>query len=175
MFLPIFLTFFRMLHIVFSEVTLRVGKREAFAMAQWPYDPFRQLSQFRHEVDSIFQEFSSISRDYLFGSVRVDVYETADEVIATCDLPGIESKEDVQISIDNHMLHIKGTLKRSNQGKERHTHRQERVVGRFERAVSLPCAVSQDGISAVYKNGVLEVRMPKLADEQRKSIDIEFY
>jgi len=144
-------------------------------MAHSPYDPFRQLSRFRREVDSILQDFPLLSRDNLFGIVRIDIYETDDQVIATCDLPGIENKEDVQIKVENNMLHISGTVKRSNKVKEEHVHRQERIEGSFERAVSLPCPVSSEGITATYKNGVLEVKMPKLKNDNNQSIDVEFY
>lgn len=144
-------------------------------MAQLPYDPFRQLNHFRREIDSLLQDFPLLNRDSLLGIVRIDVHETADEVIAICDLPGIENKNDLQINIENNVLRISGKVKRSKEVKEERMHRQERIVGSFERAVSLPCPVSQEGIVATYKNGVLEVKMPKLENEQKRNIDIDFY
>lgn len=144
-------------------------------MALGPYDPFRQLSKFRKEIDSWFQEMPlSLGRDQFFGGVRIDVYETANEVVASCDLPGIVSKEDITIKIDRNVLHIAGTVKRFNDIQDEQIHRQERFVGSFERSVTLPCAVSQDDIKAVYKNGVLEVRMPKSQDSTSNRIEVEF-
>lgn len=107
--------------------------------------------------------------------MRVDVHETADAIVATCDLPGLESREDISIQIENQMLHISGVLKRSNEVKDEQMHRQERYVGRFQRSVSLPSAVTHEGIVATYKNGVLEVKMPKLASDQKQNIDIQFH
>lgn len=143
-------------------------------MAQMPYDPLRQLNRFRREIDSLLQDFPMFNREHLLGSVRIDVHETTDEVIAICDLPGIENKNDLKINIENKMLRISGTVKRSKEVKEERMHRQERLVGSFERAVSLPCPVSQEGITATYKNGVLEVKMPKLVEDEKRSIDIDF-
>lgn len=145
-------------------------------MALVPYDPFRKLSNFRREIDSLFHEFPfSLSHEQQFGSMCVDVHETADAIVATCDLPGLESREDVSIQIENQTLHISGVLKRSNEVKDEQIHRQERYVGRFQRSVSLPSAVAHEGITATYKNGVLEVKMPKLASDQKRNIDIQFH
>ena len=58
-----------------------------------PYDPFRQLSNVRRDFDRLFSNFPfEFNHDNQFGSIRVDVHETENEVIATCDIPGIEKK-----------------------------------------------------------------------------------
>lgn len=54
-------------------------------------------------------------------------------------------------------------------------YRKERYVGRFQRSIQLPSAVSQEGVKASYKNGVLEVRMPKLSEEHKRRIDVDFH
>lgn len=145
-------------------------------MALVPYDPFRQLSNFRREIDSLFHDLPfSFHHEQHFGSMRVDVHETEREIIATCDLPGLESKEDVSIQIDNQYLTISGVMKRSNEVKEEHMHRQERFVGRFQRSVLLPGPVAHEGITATYRNGVLEIRMPKLASDHKRNIDVQFH
>lgn len=144
-------------------------------MALVPYDPFRQLSSFRAEMDRLFPDFPfSFNHEQHFGSMRIDVHETEHEIIATCDLPGLESKEDVSIQIDHQNLNISGVMKRSHEVKEENMHRQERFVGRFQRSILLPGPVEHEGITASYKNGVLEVRMPKLASDQKRNIDVQF-
>lgn len=145
-------------------------------MAFVPYDPFRQLANIRKEFDHLFSDFpATVGNDYNLGSIRVDVHETANEVIATCDIPGLESKEDVDIQIENNMLRISGSINKTNEINEDHIHRKERFTGRFQRNVSLPSAVSDEGVKASYKNGVLEVRMPKMTKDNQKSIDVEFH
>ena len=69
-------------------------------MSLVPYDPFRQLSNMRREFDRFFSELPiSFDNEHGIGGIRVDVHETENEVVATCDLPGLEKKEDVDIDI----------------------------------------------------------------------------
>lgn len=138
-----------------------------------PYEPFRQLDSMRRELDRFFpDDFPFFKRG---NSINVDVYETDSEVIATCDLPGLEKKEDVHIDIERNVLTISGQINRVNEVKEENMHRQERFVGRFQRMIGLPASVSSEGVKATYKNGVLEIRMPKLQEETKKRIDVEFH
>lgn len=141
-----------------------------------PYDPFRQLSNMRKEFDHFFSDFPSIfGSEHNWGGIRVDVHETENEVVATCDLPGLEKKEDVNIHIENNMLNISGSINRTNEVKDENMHRKERFSGRFHRSVPLPNPVSQEGVKATYRNGVLEVRMPKEKEGNQKTIDVEFH
>lgn len=149
-------------------------------MALVPYEPFRHLDSLRREWDRIFtQDFplfpSGGASQWGMGRLDIDVYETADEVVATCDIPGLEKKEDVNIDIDRDRLTISGTLNRSGEVKEESMHRKERFIGRFQRSISLPAPVSSEGIAATYKNGVLDIRMPKLQGDTKKRIDVQFH
>lgn len=145
-------------------------------MSLVPYDPFRQLENIRKEFDHFFSDFPSLlSSEQNLGSIRVDIHESENEIVATCDIPGLESKEDVSIDIENNILSISGSMNRTNEIKEENMLRQERYVGRFHRSVSLPHPVSREGVSASYKNGVLEVRMPKSAQDDQKKIDVQFH
>ncbi|MFC3885725.1 Hsp20/alpha crystallin family protein [Bacillus songklensis] len=146
-------------------------------MALIPFESFRNLENVKREFDRFFTDFPVTNRgleDHFWG-LRVDVHETENEVIATCDIPGLEKKEDVHIDIENHTLRISGTINRSNETKEGRMHRQERFVGHFNRTISLPSQVSEEDVKASYKNGVLEVRIPKLRNDNKKRIDVEFH
>ncbi|MCY8405122.1 Hsp20/alpha crystallin family protein [Bacillus sonorensis] len=141
-----------------------------------PYEPFKHLNTIRREFDRVFADFpATFGGEHGFGGIRVDVHETENEIVASCDIPGLESKEDVHIDVENNMLHISGSINRSNEVKEENVHRKERFVGRFHRSVALPGPVSNEGITAAYKNGVLEVRMPKNRQEQKRRVDVEFH
>lgn len=146
-------------------------------MALVPYDPFRHLANMRRDFDNFFSNFpTTFENDYTnLGGVRVDIHETDNEVIATCDVPGLEKKEDINIDIENNMLRISGTINRTNEIKEENMHRKERYVGSFHRSVSLPSPVSEEGVKASYRNGVLEVRMPKLTKGNKRKIDVDFH
>ncbi|WP_299095462.1 Hsp20/alpha crystallin family protein [uncultured Metabacillus sp.] len=145
-------------------------------MALVPYEPFRQLAGLSKEFDHFFSDFSTaLGNEHNLAGIRVDVHETNNEIIATCDIPGLEKKEDVNIDIENNMLRISGSINRTNEIKKENMHRKERYVGSFHRSVSLPSPVSDEGVKATYKNGVLEVRMPKLMKDNKKKIDVDFH
>lgn len=148
-------------------------------MSLIPSDPFRQLANLRRDdFKNFFKDFdflSTIDFDKHFSGIRVDVRETENEIIATCDIPGLESKEDIAIDIQNNLLSIRGTMNRSNETQDENMHRQERFHGRFHRTVTLPTPVNHEGVKASYRNGILEIRMPKQMQNEQKKIDIEFY
>ncbi|PLR79449.1 heat-shock protein Hsp20 [Bacillus sp. V3-13] len=150
-------------------------------MSLIPFEPFRHLDNMRRELNHFFSsDFPSLTTGFNhdFGVPKIDVYETENEVVATCDIPGLEKKEDVNINIDTNVLSISGTINRENEVKEENIHRKERFSGRFQRTISLPSRVSTEGdAKATYKNGILEIRMRKLNDENgnQKKIDVEFH
>lgn len=145
-------------------------------MSLVPYDPFRQLANMKREFDHFFTDFPSVfGAEHNMGGIKMDVHETESEVVATCDIPGLENKEDVDIQIENNTLSISGSMNRTNEINEENMYKKERFVGRFHRSVSLPSPVSHEGVQATYKNGILEVRMPKMMKDDKKKIDVEFH
>jgi HSP20 family protein len=140
-------------------------------MALVPHEPFRHLSNIRKEFDRLLSDLPSAFES---SGIRVDVHETENEVVAICDIPGVEKKEDIDIDIiDNTVLSISGSINRANEVKEENMHRRERYFGRFQRSITLPNPVEHEGIKASYRNGVLEVKMPKIVKD-KKRIDIDF-
>ncbi|MFB4163691.1 Hsp20/alpha crystallin family protein [Alteribacillus sp. JSM 102045] len=146
-------------------------------MTLTPYDPFRQLANMRRDFDRIFSglPFDISNDNNHFGNIKVDVHETENEVVATCDIPGLEKKEDVNIDIENNVLTISGSMNKINEIKEENMYRKERYTGSFQRAVTLPSPVSNEGVKATYKNGVLEVKMPKITKNNKKKIEVDFH
>ncbi|MBR8658820.1 MULTISPECIES: Hsp20/alpha crystallin family protein [Bacillales] len=147
-------------------------------MSLIPYEPFRHLENVRRELDRFFTTGMPglfAGTEGFLATPRIDVYETDTEVVATCDIPGLEKKEDVQIDIENNVLTISGSINKVNEVKENRMHRQERFSGHFSRSVTLPARVSSEGVKATYKNGVLEVRIPKAHPDEKRRIDVEFH
>lgn len=130
----------------------------------------------QREFDRFFSNFpSTFGHRQHTGSVPIDIHESENEIVVVCDIPGLNSKEDIHIDIDQNMLHISGSVNKSEEIKDEHMHRQERYMGKFRRSISLPAPVDQEEISATYKNGVLEINMPKLKGEDQKQIDVKFH
>jgi HSP20 family protein len=100
----------------------------------------------------------------------VDVAETDEEISVVAELPGIE-KEDVDVSVADGFLTIKGEKKQ--EGEDKRVHRVERSYGAFSRRFQLPAEIKTESISAVYNNGVLTVTLPKAEAAKPKQIEVK--
>ena len=103
-----------------------------------PYDPLRQMENWRQEVERWLGEQPFTGAFPSLRNPRMDVYETENEVIVSAELPGLEKKDDVQIDVDEDRLTISGHVQRTQEVQEERMHRRERYVGQFRRTVSLP-------------------------------------
>ena len=148
-------------------------------MSYLPDDAFKRLANVRKDFDRMFAAFPfdmSFFDNMLgnLGNMKVDVHETDTEVVATCDIPGLEKKEDIQIDVAHNVLSISGFMNKATEVTGENMFRQERYAGNFHRSISLPSPVSRNGVKATYRNGVLEVRMPKTTQILDNKIDVEF-
>lgn len=105
----------------------------------------------------------------------MDIYETMDEVVVSCEIPGLQKKDDVEIQVSGNHLLIHGVIQRASTGsQDNRYHRTERYYGQFQREVILPDKVVEESARASYKNGVLEILIKKAQPHHGKKIDIEF-
>jgi len=134
-------------------------------MALIPWKPFSGLDKFFDDEDWFFPVIPN--------TPMVDIYETDKNVIAEIGLPGIDPNK-VDISIENQILRITGSLEDKKEEKKKNYWRKEIKKGSFERAISLPTAVKEDKANAVYDKGILKITMPKLTTKpQKKKIKIK--
>jgi HSP20 family protein len=107
------------------------------------------------------------------GEFKVDVREKDDEIIVEADLPGVE-KEDVTIRLCNpRTLEISSERKGEKEEKREGFYMRERAYGMLRRIVGLPADATEDGATASFKNGVLEVHLKKAEGERSKRIPID--
>ncbi len=107
------------------------------------------------------------------GEFRVDVREHDDEVMIVADLPGVD-KDDVSVSLVNPtLIEISCERKMDKEEKEEGYYVRERMYGSMARQVALPHSVTENGATASFKNGVLEVRLKKSKGERGSSIKVE--
>lgn len=97
-----------------------------------------------------------------------DIYETESGYLIEIDLPGVD-REALEIDLDENRLVVKGT----RVADEPKPHRTERPRGRFLRTFSIPGSVNQGNIAAEYKDGVLQIRLPKRNEQKAQKIDIK--
>lgn len=101
-----------------------------------------------------------------------DVIEFADAYLVRLDIPGVAAA-DIEISTDRGSLSVSGERKPMELGEDAHLTRRERLNGRFERQFTLPDSSDIDSIRATSRDGILEVRIPKLAEVQPRKIAVE--
>ena len=106
-------------------------------------------------------------------SVPLDIYETEKEVVVKAEVPGVK-KEDLQVSIQDNNLTIRGESKHEEEVKEEGYYRKELRTGSFFRSVALPVQVKEEDLAAKYENGVLTVRAPKAVEEKvGRKVEVE--
>ena len=128
------------------------------------------FGEFQKEMNRLFDHFSEnmfslspmrwnmpeISAAY----PKMDVSETDKEFKITAELPGIDEK-DIDVSVSNDMLTIKGEKKAEKEEKKSNYYRMERSYGSFQRSIPLPTEVEKDQVQASFKKGVLSIMLPK--------------
>lgn len=145
------------------------------AVVRW--SPMRDIMSVRDEMNHLFNEVFSRPRDeegtWLSGAWTppVDIYETSDALVLKAEIPGF-SKEDVSVELKDHTLILKGERQREAEVKEENYQRLERAYGTFQRSFLLPTTVDQEKVKASYKDGVLELRLPKVEAAKPKRIAI---
>jgi len=102
----------------------------------------------------------------------VDVYEGQDALVVRAELPGMR-QEEIEVSIHDNILTLRGERKPDTKVKEESYHRRERLTGPFHRTLSLSSVVDTAGVKAIYREGVLEIRLPKKEEARPRTIKVE--
>ena len=143
------------------------------AITRW--DPFREVVALQNRVNSLFRDFNEGAADspLTTGSFipAVDIYEDEKTVVLKLEVPGIEEK-DLDVSVENNTLTVKGERKFAQEEKEENFHRIERRYGSFYRALTLPTTVDTENVAASYTAGVLKLEIKKKPEAQPKQIKV---
>jgi HSP20 family protein len=145
------------------------------------WDPVRDLMTLQERMNHLFEDAAQRrSRTDEEGAAEIeradwipaaDVYETESDYTIVLDLPGIR-REGLDVGLDDSRLTIRG--ERAPAVSEAATMRRaERPSGRFARSFSLPDVVDRQAITADYKDGVLQLRLPKRTEQQSRRVKIE--
>lgn len=137
-----------------------------------PWNPFRELEEMRQRMESLFRPVAWPSSTE--GAVLVppiDMYEEKDKYVVKAELPGMK-KDEIDISVTDNVLTIKGERKEEKEKKEGNYFFSERYYGTFLRSLNLPGNVDAKKICASYKDGVLQIDLPKTEEEKEKKIEV---
>ena len=141
-----------------------------------PWRPFGELSSLRREMDRLWENFFGerpLTRMWAREwAPSLDVSETRDNFVVKAEVPGIDAK-DIDISLTGDVLTIKGEKRQEKEEKEEDYHLVERSYGSFSRSVRLPAEVESNKIKASYKNGILNITLPKSEKVKAKEVKIK--
>lgn len=135
---------------------------------------FSDLTGIQQEMNRLFDEFFGERRTGLAGggwSPAVDVSETETSLTIRSELPGM-TQENIELNLQDNVLTLKGEKSQEEKEDQENFHRIERSYGSFSRSFSLPANVDQEKVEATFKNGVLEIVLPKAEEAMPKKIAI---
>jgi HSP20 family protein len=144
------------------------------ALVRW--EPFRELAALQNEMGRWMNQVAGGPATGGNGGTStwlpaVDVWETEKDIVLSFDLPGIP-EDQVAVELDENVLTVSGQRDRTQEQTGERFYRYERRFGTFSRSVTLPSGVNEDQINASYKDGVLEVRVPKPEEQKPKRIQV---
>src|SRR5438093_66991 len=161
----------------------QVRRQGGFAMAIERWRPFGALTErepfrdIQSEVNRLFDSFlgrpaAATGTGSRVWTPIVDMYETNDDLVLDFEIPGVREK-DISLSITGDLLTVRGERQFRQELKDDHTYHIERAYGKFERAVQLPMPVQAGRVTATFRDGVLEVRLPKAEEVGRRKSKID--
>ena len=138
------------------------------------WEPFRDLVSLRSDFDRLFGSFFStlpVAQEDYWAPV-VDVIENNGNIEVKAELPGMK-KGDIKVTVKDNILSLSGERQQEQETKEKSYHRIERYYGSFCRNIQLPESVEADKVKATYKDGVLNIVLPKPETAKPKKIDVD--
>ncbi len=152
------------------------------SLIRWGWDPFKEMEKEMQDLTDRFSRmlsrwpsFRSGTREALTvadWAPSVDIVETDEEYLVKAEIPEVD-KKDVKVTVQDGMLTIQGERKHEKEEKGRRYHRVERAYGSFLRTFELPDGVDQQKVKAEFKDGILQVHLPKTEKAQSKAIEVK--
>lgn len=145
------------------------------------WSPLKELEEMRKDMDRLFEEFFSPitrrRRSWLkpeMGVIvpNIEMYDRKNEIVVKAELPGV-AKENIDLTITKDSLTLKGEAKKEEEIKEEDYYAAEISYGSFARTIALPVEVDSEKAKASFKDGVLEIILPKREEAKPKEIKIE--
>jgi HSP20 family protein len=158
--------------------------KEKETKAVTPWRPFTDITRWERDMDRMMEDFFGrrirpwwperwFRTDELeVRAPAIDLYEDKDDIVVKAELPGMD-KNNIEVNLTDNTLTIKGEKKKEEEVKEESYYRSERSYGAFIRTVELPKSVHGEKVKASFKNGILEVRVPKTEEAKAKEIKVK--
>ena len=141
-------------------------------MAVTRWDPLKEIGALERQIGELFDRWRRPGASGSPWAPAMDAYERDDELVVKVEVPGLRP-EDVEVSVEDDTLCIRGAREEESSVEEGSFIRRERMSGRFERQVRLPPGADPEAVRASYDHGVLEVRVPKPKTVQTRRVPIQ--
>lgn len=145
-----------------------------------PFRPLAEIARWEREMDRMLANFlggrlpfasQDISQRLGIREPAVDIYEEGDNIVVKAEMPGVEL-DDIEVTVTDNMLVLRGEKQKEEEADEGDYYRSERVYGAFSRSIPLPAETDAQKATATFKNGVLEVRIPKAEEAKRRQVKV---
>ena len=147
--------------------------RPFMGFSDWDRDMERMMGDiFGRRTRPWWPERSSLPAPLEISAPTIDLYEDKNDIVVKAELPGID-KDNIEVNLTNSTLTIKGEKKKEEEVKEENYYRCERSYGSFLRTLELPKDIHADKVKASFKNGMLEIRLPKTEEAKKKEIKVK--
>ena len=144
------------------------------AIVRW--DPFRDFLSLQNEVGRVFERtFGAEGVKGTKGATwtpAIDAYETDTDIVVKAEVPEVDVN-DIDITLTEDSLNLKGERKFTEEIEEDSYYRLERRYGTFQRSIPIPGEIKKDEVSADYKDGILVITIPKAEESKPKQVKVK--
>jgi HSP20 family protein len=159
-----------------------IARRETYSPGAWG-SPFSFMRRFSEQMDRLFEDFGfgpTIGTEFgrvnglqdSLWSPQVEVFERGNQLVVRADLPGL-TRDDINVDITDEAIVLQGERNQESVENEKGFYRSERSYGSFYRTIPLPEGIDAEAAKATFRNGVLEIIMPVLAQAKKQSRRVE--
>ena len=140
----------------------------------WSRNPLEEMKRLKREMDRVLDSLAGTRGTSSASGVfpAINVSEDEENLYIRAELPGV-APEDIEITTEENNLIIKGERRIPTEGERVSYHRREREAGRFRRIISIPTRVATSKVTAVCRDGVLIVTLPKVAEAKPRQIEVK--
>ena len=133
---------------------------------------WRELNQIQRDMNRVFDGYSPVRARIAPSYPALNIWSSEEGLVVNAEVPGIDV-EDIEISVVGETLTLNGARKSEDLEEGARYHRQERGYGKFNRSVELPFPVDIDKVEATFKNGVLQISLPRSEADKPKKIVVK--
>ncbi len=141
-------------------------------MALVRLQPFREIENLQRDMNHLFETLDNRQEVFPPFAPAAEMETDGENVYLKLEVPGL-NPEEIEVQVNPHSVAITGERKEEKTSTEKGMKRSEFRYGKFHRTISLPKKIKNDGVVAKYKNGILNLTLPKAEDDRHKTVKVQ--